>query len=85
LCVEIDNLKPHILNHSQAVISTASNRSLVQWYGREVSLFELNTQEVVEMLRGQKMPSPVASLAFIIAIMFIEKRQLPMDWIKKTF
>lgn len=29
------------------------------------SLFEMNTQDVVEMLRGQKMPSPVASLASI--------------------
>jgi hypothetical protein len=49
------------------------------------SLFKLNTQEVVKMLKGQKMPSPVASLASILAITFIGKRQLPMDWIKKTF
>lgn len=49
------------------------------------SLFELNTQEVVEMLRGQKMPSPVASLASVIAITFIGSKQLPMDWMKKTF
>jgi hypothetical protein len=49
------------------------------------SLFELNTQEVVKMLKGQKMPSPVAFLASIIAITFIGKRQLPMDWMKKNF
>jgi hypothetical protein len=43
------------------------------------SLFELNTQEAVEMLRGQKMPSSMASLTSIIAITFIGKKQLPMD------
>ena len=49
------------------------------------SLFELNTQEVVEMLKGQRMPSPVSSLASVIAIMFIGTKQLPMDWMRKTF
>ena len=49
------------------------------------SLFELNTQEVVEMLRGQRMPSPVASLASVIAITFVGTRKLPLDWLKKTF
>jgi hypothetical protein len=39
------------------------------------SLFELNTQEVVKMLRGQNMHSSMASLASIIAITFIGKRQ----------
>ena len=35
------------------------------------SLFDLNTQEVVEMLEGQRMPSPVATLASVIAITFV--------------
>jgi hypothetical protein len=49
------------------------------------TLFDLNTQEVVEMLEGQRMQSPVASLASVIAITFISSRNLPMDWLKKTF
>lgn len=49
------------------------------------SLYDLNTQEVVEMLKGQRMPSPVGSLASVIAITFVGKRKLPADWLKKTF
>jgi hypothetical protein len=49
------------------------------------SLFEMNTQEVVEMLKGQRMPSPVRTLASVIAITFVSKKTLPVDWLKKTF
>ena len=49
------------------------------------TLFELNTQEVVEMLNGQRMPSSVQTLASVIAITFMGKKKLPMDWLKKTF
>ena len=49
------------------------------------SLFELNTQEVMEMLKGQRMPSPVASLTSVIAITFVGSRKLPVDWLKKKF
>jgi hypothetical protein len=31
------------------------------------------------------MPSPVASLASIIAIMFVGSKKLPVDWLKNTF
>ena len=37
------------------------------------------------MLKGQRMPSPVSSLASVIAIMFIGTKRLPMDWMRKTF
>ena len=49
------------------------------------SLFELNTQEVVEMIKGQRMPSSVQTLASIIAITFVGSKILPKDWLKKTF
>jgi hypothetical protein len=49
------------------------------------SLFELNTQDIVEMIQGQRMPSPVRTLASIIAITFVSKKKLPMNWLKKTF
>jgi hypothetical protein len=49
------------------------------------SLFELNTQEVVEMLKGQHMPSSVRTLASVVAITFVGGKKLPIDWLKKTF
>lgn len=49
------------------------------------TLFEINTQEVVEMLCGQRMPSPVATLASVIAITFVGSKRLPVDWLKKMF
>ena len=52
--------------------------------GGNACLFELNTQEVV-MLKGQHMPSPVQTLASVIAITFIGSKKLPADWLKKTF
>ena len=49
------------------------------------SLFELNTQEVVQMLRGQRMPASVRVLPSVIAITFVGSKKLPSDWLKKTF
>jgi hypothetical protein len=49
------------------------------------SLFKMNTQEVVEMLNGQQMPSPVAMLASVIAITFVGTRKLLTDWLTKKF
>ena len=49
------------------------------------SSFKINTQEVVEMLKGQQMPSPVEALASVIAITFVGTRKLPTDWLMKTF
>jgi hypothetical protein len=49
------------------------------------TLFELNTQEVVEMVEGQRMPSSVQILASVIAITFVGSKKLPIDWLKKTF
>ena len=49
------------------------------------SLFEMNTQEVVEMVIGQCMPSPVMTLASVIAITFVGSAKLLVDWLKKMF
>jgi hypothetical protein len=48
-------------------------------------VFELNTDEVVEMVTGQRMPSSCRVLASVIAITFVSSRRLPTDWLKKTF
>ena len=49
------------------------------------SLLKLNTQEVVEMVKGQRMHPSVQTLASIIAITFVGRKKLPKDWMKKTF
>lgn len=50
-----------------------------------VSLYELNTKEVVKMLEGQVMPNPVSSLASVLAITFVGSKVLPKDWLKTMF
>jgi hypothetical protein len=50
-----------------------------------VSLYELNTKDVVRMLEGQVMPNPAASLASVLAITFVGSTALPKDWLKSTF
>jgi hypothetical protein len=50
-----------------------------------VSLYELNTKEVVEMLEGQMMPNPPASLASALVITFVGSMSLEKDWLKSTF
>jgi hypothetical protein len=50
-----------------------------------VSVYELNTQDVVEMLQGQKMPNAVTTLASVLAITILGSVSLPKDWLKTTF
>jgi hypothetical protein len=50
-----------------------------------VSLYDVNTKEVVKMLEGQKMPNPAASLASVVVITFLGSKTLPKDWLKSTF
>jgi hypothetical protein len=50
-----------------------------------VSLYELNTSDVVRMLEGQIMPNPASTLASVLAITFVGSMSLPKDWLKSTF
>jgi hypothetical protein len=50
-----------------------------------VSLYELNTEEIVKMLEGQLMPNPSALLASVLAITFVGSKKLSKDWLKSTF
>jgi hypothetical protein len=50
-----------------------------------VSLYELNTREVVKMLEGQKLPNRAATLASVVVITFVGGLTLPKDWLKNTF
>ena len=50
-----------------------------------VSLYQLNTSDVVRMLEGQIMPNPALMLASVLAITFVGSMSLPKDWLKWTF
>src|ERR1700679_111260 len=52
-----------------------------------VSLYELNTEEVVKMLKGQLMPKPslLSVLASVLAITFVGSRKLSKNWLKSKF
>jgi hypothetical protein len=50
-----------------------------------VSLYELNTNDVVKMLEGQLMPNRTSTLASVLAITFVGSMTLPKDWLKSTF
>jgi hypothetical protein len=50
-----------------------------------VSLFDINTNDVVKMLEGQLMPNPMATLASVLVITFVGRRTLPINWLKSTF
>lgn len=50
-----------------------------------VSLFELNTEDVVKMLEGQLMPNLASTLASVLAITFVGSHSLSKDWLQSTF
>ena len=50
-----------------------------------VTLYNMNSNDVVKMLEGQLMPQSVSSLSSILAITYIGTRKLPKDWLKSTF
>ena len=50
-----------------------------------VSLYNMNMNDVVKMLEGQLMPQTTMSLASIITITYIGSRRLPKNWLRSTF
>jgi hypothetical protein len=50
-----------------------------------VTLYNMNTDDVAKMIEGQFLPQPVASLASVLAVTYVGTRNLPKDWLKSTF
>ncbi|KAF8120375.1 hypothetical protein EV363DRAFT_1084715, partial [Boletus edulis] len=50
-----------------------------------VTLYNMNTEAIVEMLEGQLMPQPAVQLASVLAITYIGSKKLPKAWLKSTF
>ncbi|KAF8441324.1 hypothetical protein L210DRAFT_3398862 [Boletus edulis BED1] len=63
-----------------------SNPELLQrGMAGNVTLYNMNTGAIVEMLEGQLMPQPAMQLASVLAITYIGSRKLPKAWLKSTF
>jgi len=58
---------------------------LQQGMAENVTLYDMNINDVTKMIEGQFLPQPVASLASVLAITYVGTRYLPKDWLKSTF
>ncbi|KAG9318983.1 hypothetical protein JVU11DRAFT_1099 [Chiua virens] len=50
-----------------------------------VTLYNMNTNAICDMLEGQLLPQPAIQLASVLAIMYIGSKKLPKLWLKSTF
>jgi hypothetical protein len=50
-----------------------------------VSLYDLGTQAVADMLAGHLLPQAGCILASVMAITFVGSKKLPKNWLKSTF
>ncbi|KAF8119738.1 hypothetical protein EV363DRAFT_1147865, partial [Boletus edulis] len=50
-----------------------------------VTLYNMNTDKVVEMLEGQLLPQPAIQLSSVLAVTYIGSKKLPKTWLKSTF
>jgi hypothetical protein len=50
-----------------------------------ITLYEMNTEAIGQMLAGQLMPHTRESLASVIGITLIGTKNLPKNWLKSTF
>ena len=50
-----------------------------------VTTYKLNTKDIIDMLRGKKMPRPMKILSSVIMVTYIGTTKLPKTWLKSTF
>ncbi len=50
-----------------------------------VTLYNMNTNAIVEMLDGQRLPHPSIQLVSVLGITFVGTMKLPKNWLKSTF
>ncbi|KAF8492930.1 hypothetical protein JB92DRAFT_3235440 [Gautieria morchelliformis] len=59
---------------------------MLQWGMKgNVSSYEMNMPEMVEMIQGNLMPRPIQILASLVAVTFIRHSTLPSAWLRSTF
>ncbi|KAF8425808.1 hypothetical protein L210DRAFT_3615050 [Boletus edulis BED1] len=50
-----------------------------------VTLYNMNTEAIVQMLEGQLMPQSANQLASVLAVTYIGRKRLPKNWLRSTF
>lgn len=50
-----------------------------------VTLYDMNTDDVVKMVEGQFLPQAISVLPSILAITYLGTKKLPKNWLKSTF
>ncbi|KAI5993857.1 hypothetical protein EDD15DRAFT_2166686 [Pisolithus albus] len=50
-----------------------------------VTLYDMNTDAILEMLEGQLLPQPAVQLSSVLAVTYIGTKELPKAWLKSTF
>ncbi|KAI6138054.1 hypothetical protein BKA82DRAFT_3926188, partial [Pisolithus tinctorius] len=64
----------------------SQNPRHLQWaMAGNVTLYEINTPAVVDMLEGTLMPQTVQTLSSVLVITFIGTKHLLTDWLSHTF
>jgi len=62
-----------------------NSRHLQRALAGNVTLYEVNTSAVANMLEGKLLPQTVTMLCSILAVTFIGTKSLPKDWLNRTF
>ncbi|KIO09446.1 hypothetical protein M404DRAFT_21969 [Pisolithus tinctorius Marx 270] len=66
--------------------SRSQNPHHLQWaMAGNVTLYEINVPAIVDMLEGRLLPQTVEMLSSILAITMVGTKQLPKDWLSRTF
>ncbi len=52
---------------------------------RNITTYELNMKDIIDMLHRKKMPRPMKILSSVIAVTYIGTTKLPKTWLKSTF
>jgi len=60
-------------------------KHLQQGIKGNVSLYNMNTNAIVEMLEGQLLPHPAMQLASVLVVTLVGSNKLPKKWLKTIF
>ena len=58
-------------------------RHLQQGLLGNVTLYNMNMDAIIDMLKGQLLPHPAIQLVSVLAVTFVGSKKLPKSWLKK--
>ncbi|KIO04742.1 hypothetical protein M404DRAFT_52669, partial [Pisolithus tinctorius Marx 270] len=71
--------------YPREAVRSQNPRHLQRAMAGNVTLYEINVPAVVDMLEGRLIPQTVETLSSILAITLVGTKQLPTDWLTRTF